>query len=416
MEKLAIHGGSPVRTERLVNDPSVAPREKELVMQVLDSRQFCAIDGPMVATFEEEFAKYVGTEHAVATDTGTSALHVALAAAGVGPGDEVLVPAYTFIASATSVLHNNAIPVFCDITPDTYCMDPADVRKRVTEHTRAIMPVHLFGHPAEMDEILEIAEERDLAVVEDCAQAHGAEYRRRKVGNLGDLGCFSFQQSKNMTAGEGGVVVTDDEDLADSCRRMRHHGETFGPSAKRTYESHSIGYNFRMTELAGAILVAQLEMLDRFTEQRISNGDRLSRELGEFEWMTPPTTRPYAKNVYHVFIIRIDEGKLGMSRAELHAAYTAEGLYAGFGYARPLYMNPIFKNKVGFGGKGCPYSCRHYGGQAMYEEGLCPVTEQVTRDALWIGGGWTIHNMSDADINDIVHAFGKIDDYAKSRA
>ncbi len=416
MEKLAIHGGSPVRTERLNNDPSVAPRERELVMQVLDSRQFCAIDGPMVAKFEEEFAKYVGTKFAVATDTGTSALHTALSAAGVGPGDEVLVPAYTFIASATSVLHSNAIPVFCDITPDTFCMDPDDVRKRVTDSTKAIMPVHLFGHPAEMDEILEIAEKKDLAVVEDCAQAHAAEYRKRKVGTFGDLGCFSFQQSKNMTAGEGGIVVTDDEDLADSCHKMRHHGETFGPSAVRTYESHSIGYNFRMTELAGAVLVAQLEMLDKFTERRIRNGDRLSGELARFEWMTPPTTKPYAKHVYHVFIIRINEEKLGMSRRDLHAAYTAEGLYAGFGYPQPIYMNPIFRERVGFGAKDCPYGCRYYGGSITYEEGLCPVAEQVTRDALWIGGGWTIHNIADSDIDDIIHAFAKIDEYAESKS
>ncbi len=415
LEKLAIHGGKPVRTGRLNNSPAIAPREKELVMQVLDSRQFCAIDGRKVSEFEERFADYVGTEHAVATDTGTSALHVAMAAAGVGPGCEVIVPAYTFIASATSVLHNNAVPVFCDILPDTFCMDPEDVKKRVTDRTRAIMPVHLFGHPAEMDELVEIADEHDLSIIEDCAQAHAAEYRGRKVGSLGDLGCFSFQESKNMTAGEGGVIVTDDDELADACRRLRHHGEAFGPSATRTYESFIIGYNFRMTELAGAVLLAQLEMLDEFTSRRIRNGERLVRELSQFDWITPPARRPYAKHVYHVFVLRIDQAKLGMSRAELHAAYTAEGLYAGFGYSRPLYMNPIFRNKVGYGGRGCPYECRYYEGDVRYGEGLCPVTEQVIKDAMWIGGGWTIHNIDDSDIDDVVYAFRKIDEYAGSK-
>ncbi len=414
LQKLAIHGGKPVRTQRLNNLPAVAPREKELVMEVLESRQFCAIDGKKVAEFEEKFARYVGKEFAIATDTGTSALHVALGAAGVGPGSEVIVPAYTFIASATSVLHNNAIPVFCDILPDTFCMDPDDVKRRLTKNTKAIMPVHLFGHPAEMDEIVEIAQEHDLAVVEDCAQAHAAEYKGRKVGSIGDLGCFSFQQSKNITGGEGGIVVTDDEKLADACRKMRHHGEVFGPSAARTYESFTLGYNFRMTELAGAVLLAQLEMLDRFTERRIRNGDRLVRELSRFEWMTPPRKRPYAKHVYHVFALRIDEEKLGMTRAELQAAYSAEGLYAGFGYSRPLYSNPLFRNRVGFGGSRCPYECRYYDGSARYEEGLCPVTEKVVGDALWIGGGWTIHNLTDSDIDDIVHAFAKIDEYARS--
>jgi len=196
---------------------------------------------------------------------------------------------------------------------------------------------------------------------------------------------------------------------------MRHHGEVFGPSASRTYESFILGYNFRMTELAGAILLAQLEMLDRFTERRIRNGDRLARELSKFDWMTPPSKRAKAKHVYHVFSLRIDEKKLGMTRAELQAAYSAEGLYAGFGYSRPLYSNPLFRNKVGFGGKRCPYECRYYEGSARYEDGLCPVTEKVVRDALWIGGGWSIHNLTDSDIGDIVHAFSKIDEHAKSK-
>ena len=416
LEKLAIHGGKPVRTQRMDNSPAVAPREKELVMEVLDSRDLCAIDGKKAAEFEEKFADFIGTKYAIATDTGTAALHIALASTGVGPGDEVIVPAYTFIASSTSILHNNAIPVFCDILPDTFCMDPDDMKKRITERTKAIMPVHLFGHPAEMDEVLEIAREHDLAVVEDCAQAHAAEYRGRKVGRFGDLGCFSFQQSKNMTAGEGGIIVTDDEKLADTCHKMRHHGEAFGPSVSRTYESFNIGYNFRMTELAAAVLLAQLEMLDKFTERRIKNGERLARELSTFEWMTVPAKRPYVKHVYHVFVLRIDEKKLGMSRGDLLAAYTAEGLYAGFGYARPLYLNPLFKTRVGFGGRDCPYGCRYYHGSASYEEGLCPTTEKVTMDALWIGGGWAVHNMTDSDIDDIVHAFSKIDDHVRSKS
>jgi dTDP-4-amino-4,6-dideoxygalactose transaminase len=414
LEKLAIHGGKPVRTERLDNSPAPAPREKELVMEVLESRELCAIDGDKAAELEVRFAKAMGTKHAITTDTGTSALHVALGASGIGPGDEVIVPAYTFVASATSILHNNAIPVFCDILPDTFCMDPDDVRKRITESTKAIMPVHLFGHPAEMDEILEIARDNDLAVIEDSAQAHSAEYKGKKVGSLGSLGCFSFQQSKNITGGEGGIIVTDDDELATACRAMRHHGEVFGPSATRTYESFAIGYNFRMTELAAAFLLAQFEVLEEFTERRIRNGDRLAKELSKFEWMTVPVKRSYARHVYHVFTLRINEEKLGMTRAELRQAYSAEGLYAGFGYARPLYLNPLFQKKVGFGGKPCPYDCRYYKGSVSYEEGLCPTTEEVVRDALWIGGGWTIHNITDDDIDDMVHAFDKIDSHARS--
>lgn len=416
MEKLAIHGGNPVRTERLDNSPAIAPRERELVLEVLESRQLCAIDGSKADQFEERFADLMGAEHAISVNSGTAALHVAMAATGVGPGDEVIVPAYTFIASATSVLHNNAVPVFCDILPDTFCMDPDDVERRITDSTKALMPVHLFGHPAEMDEIMEIADEHDLVVIEDAAQAHSAEYRGRKVGTIGDVGCFSFQQSKNMTAGEGGIIVTDDDEVADLCRKIRHHGEDYGPSATRTYESFVLGYNFRLPELSAAVLLAQLESLEGFTERRIRNGERLVNELERFDWIQPPRRRDYARHVYHVFVLRIDEEKVGMDRNEVHRAYTAEGPYAGFGYSRPLYMNPLFTDRVGFGGKDCPYGCKHYRGSVEYKEGLCPMIEQIVRDCLWIGGGWTIHNLTDDDIDDIVHAFAKINDYAMSKA
>ncbi len=415
MEKLAINGGTPVRTERLDNSPAMAPKEKELVLNVIESRELCAIDGSKADEFEHKFADFVGSKHAIAVNTGTAALHIALAAAGVGPGDEVIVPAYTFIASATSVLHCNAVPVFCDILPDTYCMDPEDVEKRITDSTKALMPVHLFGHPAQMDEILDIADQYDLSVIEDSAQAHAAEYKGRSVGTLGDLGCFSFQQSKNMTAGEGGLVVTDNDEMADVCRKIRHHGEDYGPSASRTYESFIPGYNYRITELSAAVLLAQLEMLEAFTERRIGNASRLVDELSQFDWIQEPRKRKYVKHVYHVFVLRIKESELGMSRDQVFRAYTAEGPYAGLGYSRPLYMNPLFKEKVGFGGTDCPYGCKHYQGSVSYEEGLCPVTEQVIRDALWIGGGWTIHNLTHQDIEDIVHSFLKINEYAMSK-
>ncbi|MBU7004517.1 MAG: DegT/DnrJ/EryC1/StrS family aminotransferase [Theionarchaea archaeon] len=414
MEELAILGGSPVRTRDIDLDPAMAPRELELINQVIESRKLSSNDGSMNPRFEAEFSRYIGAEYGITTNAGTSALHVALAAAGVGPGDEVILPAYTFIASATSILHNNAVPVFADILPDTLCIDPVDLEKRITEKTRVIMPVHLFGHPAEMDEILDIASDHDVKVVEDCAQAHAAEYRERKVGSFGDLGCFSFQRSKNITAGEGGIVLTNDKKMADACLRMRQQGRLFGTSARPVYDSFTLGYNFRMTEMQAAMLLAQLEKLDDFTETRIRNGKKMIEELSRFDWITCPTTKPYVKNVHHVFFIRVDSEKLGMDKDKLIEAYRAEGMYASPGYEFPLNRHPIFAEGIGFGGKKCPFDCLYYGGDARYQD-LRPVTEEVVRDTIWVSSGWMVHNFTDVEIGDMVRAFEKIENSAKNR-
>jgi len=412
MDRLAIHGGDPVRRGEIDLKPALAPREMELVSKVIESRRVSSIDGPMTPDFEEKFSSYIGTEHGVTTNSGTSALHVAMAAAGLGPGDEVILPAYTYIASATSILHCNAVPVFADILPGTLCIDPADLERRITDRTRAVMPVHLFGHPAEMDEVLEIANEHDLVVVEDCAQAHAAEYRGRRVGSIGDLGCFSFQRSKNMTGGEGGIVLTDDGEMADACRRMRQQGRVYG-SGRPVYDRFSIGYNFRMTEMQAAMLLAQLESIEEFTATRIRNGERLDEELSRFEWITTPTTRPHARNVYHVYAIRVDVERLGMGRDGLVEALVAEGIPARPGYDWPLHRHPVFAELIGFGGKRCPYECRYYRGKVQYGDGSHPVTDRVVSDTVWIASGWMVHNLNDRDIDDIARAFEKIDAHAK---
>src|SRR3990172_8178918 len=258
-EALAIEGGPKVRAKPFPPWPALGDDDVSAVADVLRSGGLTQLSGGAVAAFEDAFAAWTGAAHCVATSSGTTAIHTALAALDIGPGDEVIVPAHTFIASATPVLHQRAVPVFADADPDTYCLSPESAAERITARTKAIVAVHLNGHPADLDALVALAEARGIAVIEDCAQAHGALYKGRKVGSLGRVGCFSFWEDKIMTTGgEGGAVITDDDALAARMRRIRHHGE--GPSegergpveGERAYYHLELGYNYRMTSMQAA--------------------------------------------------------------------------------------------------------------------------------------------------------------------
>ena len=261
LSKLALLGGKPIRTRPFPAYPVIGEEEKRAVMEVLDSGQLSTfsasrqgfLGGRKIQAFEAAFAEYHGIRHAIAVNSATSGLHAAVAACEVGPGDEVIVPPYTFTATATAVLHHNAIPVFVDVDPVTFCMDPAQLEKAITPRTKAVIPVHLLGHPADMDAILAIARRHHLKVIEDCAQAPGARYKGRLVGTMGDCGVFSFQETKNMVTGEGGMVITNDPDLAERARMIRNHGEAVIAGEPRKYLTSTIGWNYRMTEVEAAI-------------------------------------------------------------------------------------------------------------------------------------------------------------------
>ena len=266
LSKLALLGGKPIRTRPFPAYPVIGEEEKRAVMEVLDSGQLSTfsasrqgfLGGRKIQAFEAAFAEYHGIRHAIAVNSATSGLHAAVAACEVGPGDEVIVPPYTFTATATAVLHHNAIPVFVDVDPVTFCMDPAQLEKAITPRTKAVIPVHLLGHPADMDAILAIARRHHLKVIEDCAQAPGARYKGRLVGTMGDCGVFSFQETKNMVTGEGGMVITNDPDLAERARMIRNHGEAVIAGEPRKYLTSTIGWNYRMTEIEAAIGIFQL--------------------------------------------------------------------------------------------------------------------------------------------------------------
>ena len=303
--------------------------EVNLAIQgVLESCQFTL--GSEVAEFEREFAAYSGAAHGVGVNTGTSALHLALLAAGVGLGDEVITVPFTFVATVAAIGYTGATPVFVDIDPQTFTMDVTRVEAAITPNTKAILPVHLYGHPADMDPILEIARKRGLVVIEDAAQAHGAEYKGRRVGGLGDMGCFSFYPGKNLGAyGEGGMVVTDNEDYVRTLRMLRDWG------AERKYEHVLKGYNYRLEGIQGAVLRVKLRYLEQWTEARRAAASRYD-ELLKDSGIPTPIAKPNVRHVYHIYAIR------AATRVEWQKALLEDGVQTGIHYPTPVHMLPAY--------------------------------------------------------------------------
>src|SRR5437870_5377732 len=290
--------------------------------------------GPKVEAFEKAFAKDLGRKHAIAVTNGTAALHVALLAHGIGPGQEVVIPPLTFFATASTVLLCGAKPVFVDIDRSSYNVDPAKVSSVITRKTAAIMPVHLYGQTAEMDPILAAARDRGIPVIEDAAQAAGAEYHGKKAGNLGDTACFSFYATKNMTTGEGGMIVTDDDRIAEKARLLRHHGQP----AK--YEHVLVGFNYRMTEIAAAIGLAQLAKLDGWVKQRRANARALTKGLDGIEGLVPPSEGNWMVHSFYQYIVRREE-PFPRSRDEIVEDLNEDGIGC-----RPSYPMPLYKQKA----------------------------------------------------------------------
>jgi len=351
-----------------VAEPSVGEGETKAVAQVLRSGYY--VQGSNVRKFEEKFAGYIGTKHAIATNSGTAALHIALAAAGIGTGDEVIVPALTFFSTASSVIHNNAIPIFADIDSEVYCLDPKDMEKRVSDKTKAVIPVHLYGHPAEMDSIMEIAEDCDLLVVEDAAQAHGAEYKGKRVGSFGHVGCWSFFATKNMTTGEGGMITTNDSNIAEKARIIRSHGMT-------SRDDHTVlGYNYRMNEISAAIGLVQLSKLDKLNEIRTKNSMYLLKGLEGVEWLNLPRIKPYVKHAFFWCPVQVNEEKLGMKTKDLITKLRERGVEVRHRYVAPLYKQPMLLNQDAYPKK-CPFSCPFYGRKIDYSQFNCPNAEKI---------------------------------------
>lgn len=396
--RLAIEGGTKVREKAWPVWPVYDEAEERAVLDVLHSGQWWSVGGRRVPEFEEAYARFHDAKYGVCVTNGTAALEVVLRALGIGCGDEVIVPPYTFIATASSVLSVSATPVFVDIEPHSLNLDPTKIEAAITPRTKAIIPVHIAGCPADLDGVREVAGRHHLRVIEDAAQAHAAEWNGRKVGAIGDAGTFSFQASKNLNAGEGGIIITDDEEVADRIWSVHNVGRT---RTGRWYEHPILGSNFRMTEWQAAILLAQLERLPEQTERRTENAAYLSRLLEEIPGISVLQTDPrVTRNAYHLYVFRYDPGGFGgRSRTDFLQALGSEGIPCSSGYV-PLYKEAVFQRK-----EGCQVRPRI--DYAAYSE-TCPVCEAACREAVWFGQQMLLGSAE--DMEDIAAAIRKIQD------
>ena len=325
MTKLAINGGTPAKTKPFPQWPHYDQREQKALLDVLESRNWWRTEGTRVTQFEQDFAAFHDAKHGIAITNGTHALEVAIAALGVVPGDEVIVPDSTFVATASAILFAGAMPVMVDICRDTECLDPDLVEAAITPRTKGIIPVHLGGHPADLDRLNEIASKHGLFLLEDCAHAHGSEWNGKKVGTHGIAGTFSFQSSKNMTAGEGGIIITNDDALERDMRSVHDCGRLPG---EWFYSHFAYGSNYRLSEWQGAVLQVQLERLDEQSHRRDANGAILDRLLADIPGITPQARDPRCTlNGHYAYIFHFDKSQFAdISTEQFTAAMNAEGI------------------------------------------------------------------------------------------
>lgn len=402
MSDLAIDGGSPVRSAPFPKWPVHDETELAALREVLESGVWSTSSGPKVREFERRFATFQGSAYGVATTSGTISLMVALRALGIGAGDEVIIPAYTFMATASAVLEVNALPIFVDIALDTYCINPDAVEQAITPRTKAIIGVHLGGHPADMDRLNKIRQRHGIPIIEDAAQAHGAAWAGRKVGAIGDIGCWSFQASKNLTSGEGGMITTNDRELAEICESLHDFGRSPGGP---WYEHNLLSGNHRLTEFQSALLLAQMERLPEQSARREASAGYLNSELRHIEGIKPLRRDPQADaHAHHLYIFRYDEASFGgITRDRFVQALNAEGIPASIGYPVPLNQQPLFKHRA-FDTHATGYDPKY--GPTQYEKLSLPVCEQACRETVWLPQNVLLG--TEEDLADIVRAVRKI--------
>ena len=395
MSKLAIHGGPPVRTEPFPKWPRPTPELMDSVVGTVENENW-GVGSEVISRFEKKFADFHDSKYCISTSSGTTALWVALKAANVKSGDEVIIPPYTFIATASAILMANAVPVFVDIDPDTFNIDPRKIEEAITSKTKVIMPVHISGNPPDMETILELAKKYDIKVIEDAAQAHGAEWNNTKVGALGLGGIFSFQTSKNMSAGEGGAIVSNDKEFIDKCFSYHNCGRT---SDGQFYDHQLLGGNFRLNAIAASMLIPQIKSISNDMILRDKNRAILDSELSQIEGITINNSYPLTtRQSNHLYLLRYNQELFnGVSREKFFSAMQAEGVYTYAGY-KPIYREELFVN-----------NSDEYPWLTDYDYNNLNMinTEKIADyESVWIKQN---HLLGDQrDIKDIINAFEKV--------
>lgn len=383
---LAINGGKPVLAKPLPQIHNVGDKEIAAAIRVIKRPPLSGfigtagkgfLGGPEVRALEAEFAKKFKVKYAVSFNSATTALHGAIVALGLGPGDEVIVPPYTMSASATAILANGAVPVFADIDEKTFCVDPKSVRERITKYTKAIMVVNLYGQAADLAALLKIAGEFNLKIIEDNAQSPGAQWKGRFAGTVGDVGVFSFNVHKTMQTGEGGMLVTNDAKTALRAQLCRNHGEAVVDQMPAYDAGPIFGSNYRMTEIVAGMARVQMKRLAFLTKKRQALAGYLAKEISKISGLTPPFTHPDNTHVFYRFTMKVDENVLGISRDALSRAMKAEGFTLSQGYVKPIHLLPLFQSRRAFNNTEFPFKSNYYAGNPDYSKGTCPVVERL---------------------------------------
>ncbi len=415
-EKLALLGGPRLIQHSFKRYNPIGREEVEAAKQVVESgvlSQFLGVwhedffGGPKVREFERQCAEFFGVRHAITVNSATSGLIAAVGAIGIEPGDEVIVSPWTMCASATAILHWNAIPVFADIEPETFNLDPASIEKCITPHTRAIMAVDIFGHSADMDAIMAIARKHGLKVISDAAQAPGAMYQGKYTGTLADIGSFSLNYHKHIHTGEGGILVTNDDALCERLQLIRNHAEAVVGAKGQEDLSNMVGYNFRLGEIECAIGIEQLRKLPALVATRQRAADLLTAGLRGLPGLKTPLVRPDCTHAYYVYPMVLDVDLLGVSHERICAALTAEGVEG----LSPRYVNvhmlPMYQKKIAYGSRGFPWTSEICRREVDYSHGICPVAETL-QEKNYLGFAMCLNDLTDDDVALMVAAFRKV--------
>jgi len=412
---LALYGGEKTINKNFIKYNPIGLEELKAASDVIKSGVLSKFlgtwsedfyGGPQVQEFEKNCAQYFGVKHAITVNSWTSGLIAAVGAIGIEPGDEIIVTPWTMSATATAILHWNAIPVFADIDRDTFNLSPDSIEKNITPYTKAIMVADIFGQSADMDAIMNIAARNNLKVISDCAQSPGALYKGRYAGTLADVGGFSLNYHKHIHTGEGGILVTNDDDIADNLNLIRNHAEVVVEDKGYKTLTNMIGFNFRLGEIECAIGIEQLKKLSKLVKGRQELAERLTKGLLGLPGLQTPVIKPGCTHVYYVYAMILDIQKTGVSKKVIYEALLAEGIPVSQ-YYQNIHLLPLYQKKIAFGSRGFPWSSDICKREVTYQKGICPIAE-AHNESTYIGLGMCVYDFTYEDIDLIIQAFHKV--------